>query len=238
MRRTILSIVLAGCALMSAAQIELKGGEFDLKYVAVSDPEYLWTQYEEKDEKVVLDRNVLRLESKQDGLSVISCAEFMFNPEEEDFIFEFVFKPSEVNDKKPFGIVFDYKNESNYSLITFSKKGYMYSVCEKGELSVVKRGMYKLAPRKKQFGEEEYAAELQSILKDKNVYDITLVQQQGKLILHVNDVEVVSMKNIKITNPNMGFYIGSKMKLDAYCVLYSSILYANEEEGSMVAEDE
>lgn len=230
MRRLILLIILATYTLVLVAQIKTHG-TYNLKYVPVADPEYLWTQYEEKNEKVILDKNVLRLESKQDGKSVLSCAEFFLNTETEDFIFEFIFKPSEVNDKNNFGIVLDYKNEKNYSLITFNKKGYMYSICEKGELSAVKRGMYKLSPRKKTFEDEEYAVELQKILKDKNVYDITLIQQQGKLILLVNDVEIMSMKNIKITNPNMGFYVGSKMKLDAYCVLYSTISYDDNNEG-------
>lgn len=227
MRRLILSLVLAVSALVSIAQINIHG-TYELKYVPIADPEYLWTQYEEKNEKVILDKNVLRLEAKQEGLKVISCAEFFLNTETEDFIFEFVFKPSEVNDKNNFGIVFDYKNENNFSLITFNKKGYMYSTCEKGELSVVKRGVYKLSPRKKIIADEEYAEELRAILKNKNVYDVTLVQQQGKLFLLVNDVEIMSLKNVKITSPNMGFYVGSKMKLDAYCVLYSTISYDDD----------
>ena len=228
MNRIILLVVLAVSSLMASAQFKING-KYELKYAPVNDPEYFWTQYKEKKSSVTVDKNKLQLESKEDGLSVVSCAEFEINPETEDFVFEYIFKPSEVDDKKPFGIVFDYKNENNYSLITFSKKGFIYQVCEKGEFSMVKRGTYKLSSNKKVFKDEEYAGDLKSILKDRDVFDVTIIKQQGKFFLLVNDVEIAAFKNIKITNPDMGFYIGAKMKLDAYCVLYSSIYYGDEE---------
>lgn len=229
MNRIVLSIVLAVFSLMASAQLKITG-EYELKYAPVNDPEYFWTQFKEKKASVVVDKDKLRLESKKEGLSVVSCAEFDINTEEEDFIFEYVFKPSEVDDNKPFGIVFDYKNENNYSLITFAEKGFMYQVCEKGEFSVVKRGTYKMSSRKKDFQDEEYSSELKSILKDKDVFDVTIVKQQGKFYLLVNDLEVARFKNVNITSSNMGFYIGTEMKLDAYCVLFSSIYYGDEDE--------
>ncbi len=229
MNRIVLSIVLAVFSLMASAQLKITG-EYELKYAPVNDPEYFWTQFKEKKASVVVDKDKLRLESKKEGLSVVSCAEFDINTEAEDFIFEYVFKPSEVDDNKPFGIVFDYKNENNYSLITFAEKGFMYQVCEKGEFSVVKRGTYKMSSRKKDFQDEEYSSELKSILKDKDVFDVTIVKQQGKFYLLVNDLEVARFKNVNITSSNMGFYIGTEMKLDAYCVLFSSIYYGDEDE--------
>lgn len=228
MNRIILTFVLTVVSLMVSAQYNSKGS-YELKYVPTIDPQYYWTQFKEKKASVVVDKHKLQLESKEEGKSVITYAEFDFNPETQDFIFEYVFKPSELDDDMPFGIVFDLKNEDNYSLITFSKKGFLYQVCEKGEFSIVRRGTYKRASNKRLFEDEEYAEELKSILKDKDMFDVTIVKEQGKFFLLVNNVEIATFKNIKISNPNMGFYIGTKMKLDAYCVLYSPIYYGEED---------
>lgn len=228
MNRIILTIAFAVVSTLVSAQYNSKGS-YKLQYVPTNDPQYFWTQFEEKKTRVVIDENKLRLESKEEGKSVITYAEFDFKPETQDFIFEYVFKPSELNDKKPFGIVFDLKNEDNYSLITFSKKGFLYQVCERGVFSIVKRGSYKRSSNKRFFEDEEYAEELKSFLKDKNMFDVTIVKEQGKIFLLVNNVEIATFKNIKITYPNMGFYIGTKMKLDAYCVLYSPIYYGEED---------
>ena len=228
MNRIILTFILSVVSLMVSAQYSSKG-TYELQYVPTNDPQYLWSQFKEKKTSAVIDKEKLRLESKQEEQSVISYAEFDFNPETQDFIFEYVFKPSEINDEMPFGIIFDLKNEDNYSLITFAKKSFLYQVCEKGEFSVVKRGTYKRSSNKRLFEDEEYKEELKAILKDKDVFDVTIVKEQGKLILLVNNVEIASFKNVNITYPNMGFYIGSKMKLDAYCVLFSPIYYGESE---------
>lgn len=229
MNRIFLAIVLAVFSMMASAQFESKG-EYKLKYVPTNDPQYFWDQYEVKKAKVVVDKDKLTLESKQEGLRVITHAEFDFNPGTQDFIFEYVFKPSDLDDEKPFGIVFDFNNEDNYSLITFSEKGFVYQVCEKGEFSIVKRGTYKRSSNKRLFEGEEYASELKSILKDKDMFDVTIVKEQGKFYLLVNNVEIAVFRNIKIENPNFGFYIGTKMKLDAYCVLYSTIYHGDDDD--------
>ncbi len=230
MNRIITTLALAICSLTAFAQFQLKiNGEYTLKFMDISDPELLWNQFEEKGTKSVIEKGRLILESKKDQQPVISCAEFLFNPEEEDFFAEFIFKPSEIKDRPSFGIVFDYKNEKNFSVITFGKKGYIYTTCEKGEYSIVKRGIYKLAPRKKKISDEEYTSALNSILKDKNVFDVSLVQAKGQLYLVINDVEIARFKGVRITNPNMGFLIDGKSKLEAYAVLFSTISYEEED---------
>lgn len=231
MKRTILSLALALCSIACLAQFQLKSnGNYTLKFMDVSDPELLWNQFEEKDSKSVIEKNKLVLESRKDKQAVVSCAEFSLNPEEEDFFVEFIFKPSEIKDVPSFGIAFDYKNENNFSVISFGKKGYAYSVCEKGEYSVVKRGMYKLAPHKKNVSDEEYAPTLNKLLTDKKVFDVALVQSRGQFYLVVNDVEIARFKSIKITNPNMGFFTEGKSKLEAYAVLFSTISYEDDSE--------
>ena len=90
--------------------------------------------------------------------------------------------------------------------------------------------MYKLAPHKKDVSNEEYTPMLDKMLADKKVFDVALIQSRGQLYLVVNDVEIARFKNIKITNPNMGFYTRDKSKLEAFAVLFSVISYEDESE--------
>lgn len=230
MNRIITSWAFVLCSIASYAQFQLKtNGEYSLKFMEVADPELQWNLYEGKEAKCVLDKQKLILESKKEKQTVVSCSEFSLNPENEDFFTEFVFKPSETKDTPSFGIAFDYKNENNFSAILFGKKGYTYTICEKGEYSIVKRGIYKLAPRKKKVSDEEYTSSLNDLLKDNKTFDVCLVQSRGRLYLVVNDVEIAQLKNIRITNPNMGFVVEGKQKIEAYAILFSTISYEDEE---------
>lgn len=224
-------MALALCSIACLAQFQLKSnGNYTLKFMDISDPELLWNLFEEKDTKSVIEKNKLVLESKKDKQAVVSCAEFSLNPEEEDFFIEFIFKPSELKDVPSFGIAFDYENENSFSAILFGKKGYAYGICEKGVFSIIKRGMYKLASRKKEVSDEEYATALNEILKDKKMFDVSLVQSRGRLYFLVNDVEIAGFNNVKITNPNMGFVVEGKQKIEAYAILFSTISYEDEDE--------
>lgn len=231
MNRIITSWAFVLCSIASYAQFQLKtNGEYSLKFMEVADPELQWNLYEEKEAKCVLDKQKLILESKKEKQTVVSCSEFSLNPEEEDFFAEFIFKPSELKDVPSFGIAFDYENENSFSAILFGKKGYAYGICEKGEFSIIKRGMYKLASRKKEVSDEEYATALNEILKDKKMFDVSLVQSRGRLYFLVNDVEIAGFNNVKITNPNMGFVVEGKQKIEAYAILFSTISYEDEDE--------
>lgn len=237
MNRIITSWAFVLCSIASYAQFQLKtNGEYSLKFMEVADPELQWNLYEEKDAKSVLDKQKLILESKKEKQTVVSCSEFSLNPEEEDFFAEFIFKPSELKDVPSFGIAFDYENENSFSAILFGKKGYAYGICEKGEFSIIKRGMYKLASRKKEVSDEEYATMLNEILKDKKMFDVSIVQSRGRLYLLVNDVEIAGFNNVKITSPNMGFVVEGKQKIEAYAILFSTISYEDEDEKGMTQE--
>lgn len=219
-------------------------GHYLLKYFPVSDTELEWTQFDEKDGKAIIDKEVLKLESKHKEKFTVSCADFQLRPQDEDFIADFIFKPENVNDDNPFGIVFDFKNDRNYSLITFGKKNYTLYTCEKGELAVAKRGIYKLISRGKEdirFSKnltddstpdstDDYASMLSSLLKDKKVWEVTLMKERGFLVIFINGIEIARFSNLTLTNPGMGFYAGPKTKLEAYGVRYSPISYDNEEE--------
>lgn len=241
MTRYLILLTVALSYMFASAEVKTDG-EYSLKFVGVDDPSYMWTQLDEKYGKAVLKNNKLMLESKNDKMPVISCTEFLVNPKEEDFIAEFVFKPLDWDDKKTIGIVFDYKNERNYSLITLSKKNFVYQVCEKGEMSVVKRGVYKLVGRKKismkdivseyeksDVNDNENAA-LLAFLSDKNVLDVKLVKEHGILSLLINDVEMAQFRNVDMQYPAMGFYVGPKTKMEAYGISFSTISYEKDDE--------
>lgn len=223
MTRYLLMLILAVSYLCASADFPIQG-TYSMQFVSVDDPSAMWTQYEEKNAKALLRKNILLLESKNDGTSVVSCTEFPLNPKDEDFVAEFIFQPLEWGEDKSVGIVFDYKNERNYSLISLSKKSFLYQTCEKGEFSVIKRGVYKLVGRKFQKSSPI------PFLADKNVYDVKLIKQHGTMYLLINDVEMARFKNIEINEPSMGFYAGPRSKLAAFGISYSVVSYDENEE--------
>ena len=67
-------------------------------------------------------------------------------------------------------------------------------------------------------------------LKDKKVWEVTLMKERGFLVIFINGIEIARFSNLSLTNPGMGFYAGPKNKLEAYGVRYSPISYDNKEE--------
>lgn len=228
MNRIIITLTFSFFSIFAFAQFQLKSnGAYSMKYMSVSDPDLYWSQFDDKGNKAILGDNMLLVESKKEE-QAISCAEFFFNPAEDDFIAEFLFQPSGVKDDKSFGIVFDYKNEKNFSLVSFTKKGFIYQVCEKGDFSIIRRGMYKLVPRKKKIETAENANLLNAILSNNKVFDVTIIKEQGQLYLLLNDVEIARLKNVKIASPNMGFFVENKMKITAYAVGFTTISHNDD----------
>lgn len=181
----------------------------ELEYTPVSDPEFDWSQYEEKQIKAVLGKKGLELESKAEGMPCLSVCELPINMKSEDFVVALKMSPESVDDKKPFGIVYDYKNDANYKMLLILKKGFQLLECEKGEISVVKKGMYKG--------------------KDKE-FTLSITRNKNKLYFGINGINLTSQLNSNLEYPVFGFVIASKGKLIGKSLAFKKISPKETEE--------
>lgn len=181
----------------------------ELEFTPVSDPEFDWSQYQEKQIKAILGKKGLELESKEDGKTCISVCELPINMQTEDFIVALKMTPETVDDKKPFGIVYDYKNDANYKMLLILKKGYQLVDCEKGELSIIKKGLYKG--------------------KDKE-FTLSITRNKNKLLFGINGINLTSQLNSNLEYPVFGFVIASKGKLTGTSLAYKKISPKETEE--------
>lgn len=187
----LLAIVCFGCSHMTAQNI-MNYDVRELEYIPVSDPELDWSQYDEKQIKAILGKKGLELESKVEGVPCLSVCELPINMKSEDFIVALKMSPESVDDKKPFGIIYDYKNDANYKMLLILKKGFQMIECEKGECSVIKKGVYKG--------------------KDKE-FTISLTRNKNKLYFGINGINLTSQLNSNLEYPVFGFVIATKGKL-------------------------
>jgi len=197
-----------GCLTVSAQDIR----DYDvaeLEYIPASDPELDWSQFEEKQTKAVLGKKGLELESKSNDVACASVCELPINMASDDFIVALKMVPESVDDKKPFGIVYDYKNDANYKMLLVLKKGFQIIECEKGDCFVVKKGLYKGK------GKE---------------FTISITRNKNKLHFGINGINLTAQLNSKLEYPVFGFVIASKGKLVGKSLAYKKISPKDKEE--------
>lgn len=165
----------------------------EVEMVSMADPEYEWMQYDEKDSKAMLKKQGLELESKKDDSLCATYCEMPFNTEDNDFVVIFDMKPESVDDKKPFGIIYDVENDVTYKAMVLTKKGYQVLSVADGKVSVLRKGMYKA--------------------KSKD-FSLAMYMKKGKLTFFVNGLPMCTMKNAVIKNPQFGFVVGNKGKME------------------------
>lgn len=182
----------------------------ELEYTPVSDIKLDWSQYKEKQIKAVLGKKGLELESKTVGIPCISVCELPINMKSEDFIVALKMSPEAVDDKKPFGIIYDYKDDANYKMLLILKKGFQLIECEKRELSVIKKGLYKG--------------------KDKE-FTLSITRNKNKLHFGINGINLISQLNSNLEYPVFGFVIASKGKLIGKSLAFKKTSPKETEEG-------
>lgn len=99
---------------------------------SLADGELEWDEYYDKERSAGLQGDKLHLECKKDKLSAMTYAALSLNPEE-DFTIETEFVISAINDKEPFGVVFNMKDDDNYDMMLFLENRFEYVVVEDGE---------------------------------------------------------------------------------------------------------
>lgn len=165
----------------------------NIELISCSDPEWDWSQYDEKVGKALVTKKGLELESKKDEYCLTYC-ELPIGMADDNFAVRFLMSPSEISDDKPFGIVYDVENESNYRMLLVMKKSFQVLTVKSGEIAVAKKGVYKSKSKSKQT-------------------EIDLVREKGKIYFFINGLELLKMNSPKMGNPIFGFVVAPKSKM-------------------------
>ena len=212
-------------AVALTAFVASASGDIRFKPVAVSDPMYEWMQYDENDMSCKLKKDALVMENKSEKLMAYTFTEIPVNVAEEDFVVSMAMLPSEISDDKPVGVIFNYRNEKNYDMMTLGEKNFYVSECIGGEKALIVKGLYKILP----FGSDMLECEL-GVKGDKKTVVLTLKKDGGKLNILVNGLPMCSVKNKKLEYPTFGFIVGNKGKLVVYGLEYGRVIADETEE--------
>lgn len=165
--------------------------EYDMQHVAINDPQYEWSQYDDKFGKSELKDNFLELEAKKDDTYGVTVTELPLFTPERPFIFGVWLKEADINDEKGVGIVFDVADNRNYKTIMVTKKNYMYTTCKEGITSIVKRGLIKHG----KFG-----------------INMMIRLENDKMHFYLNGLEQATVNKVSVENQNFGVIVSPKGK--------------------------
>lgn len=165
--------------------------EFDMQLVAINDPQYEWSQYDDKLGKSELKDDYLQLESKKDETPALAVTEISYFNPDTPFLFGVWLKEADINDEKGVGIVFDYADNRNYKSILIAKKNYMYTVCKDGMTSIVKRGLVK---------------------HGKTGINMMIRLENDKMHFYLNGLEQATVNKVSAENQNFGIIVSPKGK--------------------------
>lgn len=173
----------------------------EIELISCADPEYDWSQYDEKTGKALVTKKGLELESKANGFYCMSFCELPIAMQFDNFAVRFIMTPKEISDAKPFGIVYDVENEANYRMLLVMKKSFQVITVTDGKSAIVKKGVYKANNKSKQT-------------------EIDLVRQNDKLYFFINGLELLKLSSPKMENPTFGFVVAPKTKLSCNAIGY------------------
>lgn len=205
MKRLYLFLLCIGGTLQLFSQ-QYKIDDYPVELKEISSPEFEWTQFDNDDAECKYRKGVLELRCKEDNMFACTTTELEFDADNVDFVLEFQLEPEELDDKHPFGIVYDYKNLKNFYALCFGKKQFQLLSYESGDKAIVKEGLYKLDNKK-------------------NV--IVSMMKKGKRIdfyIGSQHLPLTTLRNSKIQHSSIGFYVGNKTKIKATGIGYQLIL--------------
>ena len=178
----------------------------------ISDPDFEWTQFDNKKAKCQFKKNALELECHKVGEYACTCTELDIDPNTVNLIMTFQIEVDKLDDTHRCGIVFDYKNIKNFQTLCFGKKQFALLSYEDGDEAVVKEGLYKLDNKKKLV--------------------VTLMKKGKRLEFFVGNqyLPLTSLKNCEIRNPSVGFYVENVTKIKITGLGYRVMLQNEVEE--------
>ncbi len=166
-----------------------------VELIDCSDPEFDWSQFDEKYGKALVTKKGFELESRKNDMYCITYFEAeKLNLESDDFIIRFIMTPKKISNDKPFGIIYDVENEKNYKALLLFEKNFQRIKVYDGQFAIEKKDIYK------------------RLSKQKSI-EVDLVMERGKLHCIINKLELDIIKNKKLTNPQFGFIVGPNCEM-------------------------
>ena len=202
-------------ALLSVAQDgdlkELEKNKPEMK--EVFDPDFEWSQFDNKQGKCQFKKNFLELECHKEGLYACTNTELDFDVSKNNYILSFEIEVDKLEDEHCVGIVYDFKNTKNFKALYFGKKQFSVVTYENGNKDINKEGPYKYKLEKKK---------LIITLKKKN--------KRVDFYLGSQYIPLTTLKQCEITYPNVGFYIENETKIKISGLGYRIIARKDHEE--------
>lgn len=190
----------------------MKADDLRFRAASVNDPIYEWSQYEDKDAKCLLTKNnILELENKNPNIIPFALMDLPVSLSEDDFTVNLIMGKTSIKSDSSFGIVFNYKNDRNFTILKFNEKHIDLKDCENGNYSLIKSRFYKI----NSFYDDLINSDIE-YKSDKDNILVTIERKNGKLQFLINGLYICSLNNYEIKYPTLGFAAIGKNKLSIY----------------------
>lgn len=183
----------------------------EMEFLPVYDPIFEWNEFNDKKSKAGITKEGLVLENKQTAKPCCSSCELPINVMNDDFLFAMKIKAKDIDNKKPFGLVYDYENENNYMMFLITEK----------EIELCEWNGEKISHRKRPYKTK----------KGKDII-LSIMQKKHTLSFGVNGVYFGTLKNKTLKNPGFGLVVLGENKIAATGVAYKKIQIKAKEESS------
>lgn len=211
----------------------MKAEEMNFKAASVSDPMYEWSQYEEKEMSSILTKdNILELENKNPNTAALAFMELPMSLNDDDFVVNLLIGKTSIKSDgsfiksdSSFGVIFNYKNDRNYTMLKFDEKQMTIYECESGNIAVIKRVIYKI----NKFYDELIHSDL-DYKSDKSNILVSIERKNGKIQFAINGLYICSLKNYEIQYPTFGVASIGKNKLSIYGLEFAKAYSIDREE--------
>lgn len=178
----------------------------------VISPDFDWENFDNKQEKCKFKKNFLELECLKKDQHACTHTELDLDAINNDFIICFQLDVEKLDDEHRVGIVYDFEDQKNYHALCFGKKQFSLLKYENGDNVVKKTGLYKLDNKKRL---------LVTLKKKGKRVDFYLGSQYFPLM---------TLKDGKITNSSVGFYVENQTKINITGLGYRVLLKKDVEE--------
>lgn len=160
----------------------------------VTDPQFDWSQFENKNSSALMTEHGLKLVNKKQEFSALSVVELPFDVDNDRFKFmlRIIVPGKKIKKENGVGLVFDYSDNRNYKVIMVNSSQYSLINYKDGVEHVVKTGLIKLPDYNFLLG----------IAKEGNV-----------MYLYVNNVEYAKFNKISIEDSNFGVMLSGKQDI-------------------------
>lgn len=178
----------------------------------VGNPEFNWPQFDNDNAECKIRKGSLTLECKKNKSFVCVTTELDLDIIGVNCIIAFRLEPEELDDKHPWGIVYDYKNYNNFKVLCFGRKEFQLVNYEGGEKAIVRQGLFKL--------------------DDKEKVLIILEKRKKRLDFYIGrqKLPLLSLRNSNIQNSTIGIYVENKTKIKLSGIGYRLMMEKEYEE--------